>query len=52
MSVRNASSSIYFGNIDAQNWSLVSVNSLAANAIVADVSLDGVVSNLFGAKSD
>ena len=26
MSVRNASPSIYYGNIDAQNWSLVSVN--------------------------
>src|SRR6185312_16075860 len=26
MSVRNASSSIYYGNIDAQNWSLMSVN--------------------------
>ena len=26
MSVRNASSSIYCGHIDAQNWSLVSVN--------------------------
>ena len=26
MIVRNASSSIYYGNIDAQNWSLMSVN--------------------------
>ena len=26
MSVRNASSSIYYGDIDTQNWSLVSVN--------------------------
>ena len=26
MSVRNASLSIYYGNIDAQKWSLVSVN--------------------------
>ena len=26
MSVRNASSSIYYGNIDTQKWSLVSVN--------------------------
>jgi len=26
MSVRNASPSIYYGNIDAQKWSLVSVN--------------------------
>jgi len=26
MSVRNASPSIYDGNIDAQNWSLVSIN--------------------------
>jgi hypothetical protein len=31
---------------------LVDDLSLAANAIVADVSLDGVVSNLFGAESD
>ena len=30
MSVRNASSSIYYGNIDAQKWSLVSVNTRAA----------------------
>ena len=29
MSVRNASLSIYYGNIDAQKWSLVSVNSIA-----------------------
>ena len=26
MSVRNASTSIYYGNIDAQKWSLVSIN--------------------------
>jgi len=32
MSVRNASSSIYYGNIDAQKWSLVSVNTRAAAA--------------------
>ena len=31
---------------------LVDDLSLAADAIVADVSLDGVVSNLFGAESD
>jgi len=31
---------------------LVDDLSLPANAIVADVSLEGVVSNLFGAKSD
>ena len=32
MSVRNASSSIYYGNIDAQKWSLVSANTRTAAA--------------------
>jgi len=34
MSVRNASSSIYYGNIDAQNWLLVSINTSLGPGIV------------------
>ena len=38
MSIRNASSSIYYGYIDAQKWSLVSINS----AKVAKIKVDAV----------
>ena len=38
MSVRNASSSIYYGNIDAQKWSLVSVNKIPQAELCSSLS--------------
>ena len=42
MSVRNASSSLYLNIIDAQNWSVMSVNSgVTKDVVVEGVALQG-----------